>query len=134
MNEKLSTPLLLDGATGTNLMAAGMPSGVCVEKWVLENPNAIKELQSRFVEAGSDVVYAPTFSANAAKLGHFGLAGQVAELNARLVALSKEAVGGRALVAGDMSPTGLILEPFGDAAFDDVLAIYSEQALSLIHI
>ena len=54
----------LDGGTGTNLAKAGMPGGVCTEKWVSENPEAMLALQRRYIEAGSDILYAPTFAAN----------------------------------------------------------------------
>ena len=49
-------PLILDGATGTNLIAAGMPSGVCVEQWILEHPEKLLALQRAFLEAGSNAV------------------------------------------------------------------------------
>lgn len=131
---KLKTPLLLDGATGTNLMLAGMPQGVCVEKWVLENPEVIKKIQRDFIDAGSDVIYAPTFAANHAKLDHYGLADKLEEMNIKLVALSKEAAkesGKDVLVAGDMSPTGLFCEPFGETEFMELINIYAQQALAL---
>ena len=84
-------PLILDGATGTNLIAAGMPSGVCVEQWILEHPEKLLALQRCFLEAGSNAVMAPTFGANREKLAAYGLQDQVEEINLKLVALSKEA-------------------------------------------
>lgn len=133
-NHEIKTPLLLDGATGTNLMRAGMPQGVCVEQWILENPEVIKKIQSDFTAAGSDVIYAPTFSANRAKLSHYGLGDKVEEINKALVALSKEVAkkaDKEVLVAGDMSPTGLFCEPFGDTPFTEFIDIYTEQAKAL---
>lgn len=125
-------PMLLDGATGTNLYAAGMPQGVCVEQWVLEHPNVLADIQREFIAAGADAVYTPTFSANAAKLAHYGLAGRVGELNRALVEISKGAAAGSgALLGGDMSPTGLFCEPFGETAFIELINFYSEQALAL---
>lgn len=124
-------PLLLDGATGSNLMAAGMPQGVCVEQWISENPNVITALQSAFVSAGSDVLYAPTFAANRIKLAHYGLEKQVESLNAKLVGLTRSCAGNRALVAGDLSPTGVFIEPFGDATFQQLVEAYREQAAAL---
>lgn len=121
---------LLDGATGTNLFAAGMPQGCCVEEWILEHPQVLIDLQKAFVAAGSDILYAPTFSANRAKLQHFGLQDKVAEFNHRLVALSRQAAEGRP-VFGDLSPTGLFVEPFGEATFDELVSIYAEQAQAL---
>ena len=128
-------PLLLDGATGTGLMAAGMPADACVEKWVLEHPAVLTELQKAYAAVGCDVIYAPTFGANRAALRRHGLADEVKDMNRRLVELTRRAVQDtRCLVAGDLSPTGLLTEPLGDTRFDELVAIYKEQvdALSFI--
>lgn len=119
--------LLLDGATGSNLYKAGMPRGVSTEQWILENPTVLQNLQKAYVEAGSQIVYAPTFAANAINLKNFGLEKQVRELNRRLVAVSKEAVGGKALIAGDVTTTGQMLEPAGDMTYDALIHVYEEQ-------
>ena len=95
---------LMDGATGSNLMKAGMPRGVCTEQWVLKHPDAILTLQSAYKAAGSDMVYAPTFCANRIALSGYGLQDDVSRMNRELVALSKKAVGSGVLVAGDMTP------------------------------
>lgn len=128
---KIKAPMLLDGATGTNLIKAGMPTGICVEKWILEHPAVIKDLQKGYVEAGSDVVTAPTFEANRHKLSQYGLGDKVAEYNKGLVALSREAAGSKTAVAGNMAPTGIFVEPFGDETFDGLLDIFREQAQAL---
>ena len=106
-------PVILDGATGTNLMEAGMPIGVCPESWVLENPQVLLDLQRRYVEAGSHIVYASTFTGNRIKLEEYGLQERLEEINTQLVALSRQAVGDQALVAGDMTMTGQQLFPMG---------------------
>ena len=124
-------PVILDGATGSNLRAAGMPVGVSPELWILEHPEALLELQRAYVEAGSMILCAPTFSANRLSLKNFGLEDRVKELNARLVALSKEAAGGKALVAGDLSTLGRPLEPVGDLPYSTAYDIYREQMEAL---
>lgn len=124
--------LILDGATGTQLQKKGMPQGVCPEKWVLENPEVIKEVQREYAEAGSNAVYACTFGGNRVKLSEFGLADRVEEINCELVKISKSAVPDNVLVAGDISPTGKIMEPFGDASFEDTVEIYKEQVRGLL--
>lgn len=121
-------PILLDGATGTNLMKAGMPVGACPEKWVLENPQVMIDLQKSYVEAGSQIVYAPTFTANRIKLEEYGLEDKLVEMNRNLVALSKSAVGEAALVAADMTMTGQQLFPMGELMFEELVEIYKEQA------
>ncbi|MCI6257297.1 MAG: homocysteine S-methyltransferase family protein [Clostridiales bacterium] len=127
----LSLPLMLDGATGTELMKRGMPADACMEQWVLERPGVLLGLQREYVAAGANVILAPTLGANAIRLEEHGITGQVAEYNRRLVALSREAADGRALVAGDLGPTGKTLSPFGDDSFEMLTAVYTEQALAL---
>ncbi|MDO4292241.1 MAG: homocysteine S-methyltransferase family protein [Eubacteriales bacterium] len=119
--------LFLDGATGSNLQKAGMPAGVCPELWVLEHPEALIELQRAYIEAGSRIVYAPTFSANRIKLREFGLEDRIGELNRSLVEISKKAAAGRALVAGDLTMTGEQLAPIGKLDFEELIGIYKEQ-------
>jgi 5-methyltetrahydrofolate--homocysteine methyltransferase len=132
MNAIFKLPLVLDGATGTNLMRAGMPSGICAEQWIIENPQALTELQKAYAQAGSGAVMAPTFEANRYKLSKYGKGDEVKELNRQLVAISRAAVGDGVLVAGDVSPTGLFIEPFGDTTFDELTEIYREQAFALL--
>ena len=74
-----------------------MPIGVCAEQWNLEHPEVITELQRSYVEAGSRVLYAPTFSANRISLGLFGLQDKVEELNTRLVELSQKGSGRKSI-------------------------------------
>ena len=123
-----SGPIILDGATGSNLQKAGMPAGVCPELWILEHEDALLRLQQDFVEAGTDILYAPTFSGNREKLREYGLDARAEEMNKALVALSKKAAGGRALVAGDMTMTGVALEPTGPMKLEELIEIYKEQA------
>ena len=126
-----SRPLLLDGATGSNLMKRGMPRGVCTELWIDAHPEILLDLQREYVAAGSDIIYAPTFSANRRTLEREGLGDQVGELNRRLVALSRQAAGGKSLVAGDMTTTGVPLEPNGPMEYNRLHEIYREQAAAL---
>ncbi len=120
--------VILDGATGTNLQKAGMPVGVCPEAWILEHPEALLTLQKAFVEAGTRILYAPTFTANRIKLAEYHLEDKLDEMNRELVALSKKAAGGKAYVAGDMTMTGKQLYPIGDLQFEELVDVYKEQA------
>lgn len=121
-------PVLLDGATGTNLQKAGMPVGVCPEQWILEHPDVLVDLQKRYVEAGTDILFAPTFTANRIKLREYGLEEQLSEMNRKLTELSRQAAGGKALVAGDLTMTGEQLYPLGDLQFEELVEVYKEQA------
>ena len=130
-NMEMRFPLILDGATGTQLQKRGYQGDVSAEQWVLDHPDSIQDIQRRYVQAGSRVVYAPTFGANRQKLEERGIFHQTAEYNRRLVALSRQAVDTRAWVAGDISPTGLFLSPLGEASFEELVDIYAEQAAGL---
>lgn len=119
--------LILDGATGSNLRLAGMPVGVSTEQWIYEHPEAILKLQRAYVDAGSDIIYAPTFMANRLGLGMHGLESRLKELNTALVQLTKEAAGGRALVVGDLTTAGKPLEPIGPMRYEELFDVYREQ-------
>ncbi|WP_029231039.1 homocysteine S-methyltransferase family protein [Butyrivibrio sp. VCB2006] len=118
--------LFLDGATGTNLMKAGMPAGVCPENWILEHKDVMLDLQRRYGEAGSDIIYAPTFTGNRIKLADYGLGDRIEEINTELVKLTKEAAP-NALVAGDITMTGRQLKPIGDLDFEELIEVYKQQ-------
>ena len=121
-------PLLLDGATGTNLLERGMPSNVCVEEWICQNPSILLQLQKEYIDAGAQAIYAPTFGANRACLARYGLEDKVEELNRKLVALSKQVAKPKnILVGGSLCPTGLFVPPHGEIDFDDIYEIYREQ-------
>ena len=125
-------PLILDGATGSNLRLMGMPAGVCTEKWVNEHPEAIQSLQKAYVDAGSMAVYAPTFMANRISLKNVGLEDEIRKLNIENVKISKDAVGDRALVAGNLSTTSQPLEPIGTMTYEVLLENYKEQIQYLV--
>ena len=125
---ELYFPLILDGANGTELQKRGYDGSKCTEAWVLEHPEVMKQLQEEYIEAGSDIVYAPTFGANRVKLEENGIFNMVADFNKRLVAISKEAADGKALVAGDIATSGKFLAPLGEISFSELYDIYYEQA------
>ena len=132
--------ILLDGATGTNLQKKGLKSGVCPDHWILEHPEVIRELQMSYLEAGSRILYSPTFSCNKIKLEEFGLYDRLKEMNESLVRLSKGVTEEfaekhperpRCYVAGDVSMTGMQLEPVGPMKFEELIDIYKEQISAL---
>ena len=123
--------IILDGATGTNLQKAGMPVGVCPEQWILSHGEVLVELQQGYVQAGTHILFAPTFTANRIKLEEYGLANQLDDMNRGLVALSKKAAAGKAFVAGDMTMTGSQLYPLGELLFEELVDVYKEQARAL---
>ena len=128
--------IYLDGATGSNLVKAGMPSGVCPEKWILENRDIMLNLQKQYVSAGTDILYAPTFTANRVKLREYGLQEELIPMIRDLVAISKEAAadaGRPVYVAGDLTMTGEQLKPIGKMELENLIEIYKEQILALVN-
>lgn len=120
--------LYLDGAAGSNLVKAGMPSGVCPEQWILQHPEVMLALQKAYVDAGSDILYTPTFTANRVKLKEYHLEAQMQTMIHELVGITREAALGRnVLVAGDLTMTGEQLAPMGRMDFEELIAIYKEQ-------
>ena len=124
-------PLLLDGATGSNLQKAGMPKGCCTEEWVLANPEALVSLQRRYAEAGSNIIYAPTFQAQPIALERVNLHKQTEAINAQLVALSRSAAPG-ALIAGDLTTLATFCDSWDEANFDLLVENYRRQIKGLL--
>jgi 5-methyltetrahydrofolate--homocysteine methyltransferase len=123
---------ILDGSTGVMLQRRGMPTGVCPEAFCLEHPEIIRGIQTEYFQAGSDVVYTPTFGANRVKLHNYNLEHKVADFNQRLAELSLNvAHQHHGLAAGNVSATGLFFAPFGETTFDQGLEIFSEQIQAL---
>ena len=128
--------LYLDGATGSNLVKAGMPSGVCPEQWILEHQDVMLQLQKDYVQEGTNILYAPTFTANRVKLAEYHLEKNMTSMIRDLVAISKKAAestpGHPVYVAGDLTMTGEQLKPMGKMELETLIDIYKEQILCLV--
>ena len=124
-------PLLLDGATGSNLQKMGMPKGGCTEEWILANPDAIIKLQRAYAEAGSNIIYAPTFQAQPMALERVCLQNHCESINAQLVALSRAAAPG-CLIAGDLTTLATFCDSWDEANFDLLVENYSCQIRGLL--
>ncbi len=127
--------LLLDGATGTNLFAAGLMSGDAPELWNVDRPDKIRALHQGFIDAGSDVVLTNSFGGTHYRLKLHQAEGRVRELNMAAASLAREcadAAGRPVIVAGSVGPTGEILEPVGTLSHGDAVAAFEEQIAALI--
>lgn len=127
----LEKTVLLDGATGSELQKAGMPRGCCTEEWILANPEALIDLQRRYVKAGSNILYAPTFQAQPIALERVNLHKQTETINAHLVALTKAAAEG-ALVAGNLTTLAAFCDSFDPEKFDLLVENYRVQIGGLL--
>ncbi len=132
LNEKQT--LLADGATGTNLFAAGLQSGDAPELWNIIEPEKISRHYRSFIDAGSDIVLTNTFGGTCYRLKLHNAQDRVAELNIAAVHLLKaeiEASGREVVIAGSIGPTGELLAPLGELEPDAAVAAFAEQALAL---
>ncbi len=124
-------PVFLDGATGSNLMRAGMPKGCCTEEWILANPEALVSLQHSYAKAGSQIIYAPTFQAQPIALERVGLHRHTEAINAHLVALSRRAAPDR-LIAGNLTTLAAYTDSWDPEKFDLLIDNYRRQIRGLI--
>lgn len=121
----------LDGATGSNLMKAGMPRGACLEEWVLANPEALVSLQRQYAAAGSQILYAPTFQAQPIALERAKLDRQTEAVNAHLVSLTRSAAP-NVLVAGNLTTLAAYTDSWDPDKFDLLVDNYRRQIRGLI--
>lgn len=123
--------LIADGATGTMLQIAGLPTGMPGEVWVLERPEEIKALHRAYLDAGSQIVLAATFGATRARLKAAGLDARVDEINRRAAELAREVAGDDRYVGGDVGPTGEMMPPLGPLTYENAREMFAEQAAAL---
>ena len=124
-------PILLDGATGSNLQRAGMSKGCCTEEWVLHHPEELVRLQRAYAAAGSKILYAPTFQAQPMALARVGLDQQTEAVNAHLAALSRSAAP-ECLIAGDLTTLAAFCDSWDEANFDLLVENYRRQIRGLM--
>jgi len=127
--------LLLDSAMGTMLQQAGLKSGEeCGELWnVGQNREKVLKVHKANIDSGSDIIITNTFGANPLKLAHYGASGQARELNRAGALLAREAAGEQVFVAGDLGPTGEILEQWGGTrSAGEIRAAYEDQVAGLL--
>jgi len=128
------TPLLADGATGTNLFEMGLQTGDSPELWNIDKPDNITALYQSFIDAGSDIILTNSFGGTHYRLALHDAGDRVDELNqaaAKLARHCADNAGREVLVAGSMGPTGEILEPNGAVSIASAQAAFSEQAAAL---
>jgi len=126
--------LLADGATGTNLFAAGLQSGEAPELWNLSHPERIAALHRSFIDAGADIVLTNTFGGTRYRLKLHQAEDRVEELNgaaARIARHEADAAGRPVIVAGSMGPTGELFHPLGALSVEEGRAAFAAQAKAL---
>jgi methionine synthase I (cobalamin-dependent) len=128
-----SSYVVFDGAMGTMVQAAGLDDGGAAELWNVQHPERVLEIHRAYLEAGSRVVTTNTFGGTRPRLDMYGLGDRVAELNRAGAALARQAAEPfDALVAGDLGPTGELMEPMGTLTIDDAAELFAEQLRGLL--
>ncbi len=124
------TPILTDGAWGTQLQERGLAFGDCPDVWNLTNPDKVAEVATAYAEAGSQIVLTNTFRASRIALEGYGLADRTEQINIAGVALSRRAVAGRARVFASIGPSGKMLAS-GDVNVHELERAFAEQSSAL---
>lgn len=128
-------PIIADGAMGTMLFALGLEQGASPELWNVEHPEKVRSVHRDYIQAGAQIVLTNTFGGNRLRLALHDLADRAAELNqaaAQLARIEADAAPHPVVVAGSMGPTGGVLQPYGELAFDEAAAAFEEQARALV--
>jgi methionine synthase I (cobalamin-dependent) len=131
--EKLAScdVLVADGATGTMLQAAGLPTGTPGEAWILERPEEILKLHRAYLQAGSQMILTSTFGGSRARLKRAGLDAKVEEVNRQAAELARRAAGDDVYVGGDIGPTGELMPPLGKLTYETAVEVFAEQTRGL---
>lgn len=122
--------LIFDGAMGTMLQQRGLAPGQSPEELNLTMPDVVESVHLDYLRAGADIVITNTFGGSRLKLQEYKLENRVAEINRRAVEIARGACqkAGHGLAAASLGPTGHFVSPVGDTSFDEMYAIYLEQA------
>ncbi len=123
----LKNVVFSDGSMGVFLQKYGLKGGENPEMWNLTHPDIIESVHRQYVEAGSNLITSNTFGGNRIKLREFGLADKIKEVNSEAIKIAKSVAKGKSIVAGDIGPTGKLIEPLGDLTFEEAYEVYKEQ-------
>ncbi len=130
--DRLSTgPLVLDGGMGTQLFDMGLGVSQCPHAWNIEHPDKVRAIHKAYYDAGADIIFTNTFGANKYRLSQFELQNKVSELNQGGVEAAKHLGDRPYLIAGDIGPTGYLLQPYGEHHPDDFVQCFRDQAHAL---
>lgn len=124
--------VVVDGGMGTLLQDKGLVDGGSGELWNVENPDAVREAHEAYATAGAKILTTNTFGGTRPRLEMHGLGDRVHELNAAAARIAREVADEHgALVAGDLGPTGELMEPLGTLDSAGAQALFEDQLRGL---
>ena len=123
---------VFDGAMGTELYARGVFVNVCYDEITLSRPDLVRQIHRDYAQAGAEIVETNTFGANPVKLSSYGLAERTEELNSTAARVARDAVNGRAKVAGAIGPLGVRIEPWGPTGREEAVSFFRRQVTGLL--
>jgi 5-methyltetrahydrofolate--homocysteine methyltransferase len=127
--------VITDGAMGTVLFSAGLEQGDPPELWNLKYPERVAAVHQAYIDAGSQIILTNTFGGSRLRLALHNAQSQVSDANRAAAELLRKVAdqnGKQILVAGDIGPTGEVMAPYGELAFEDAKDAFREQAAALI--
>jgi methionine synthase / methylenetetrahydrofolate reductase(NADPH) len=127
-----SRVIVADGAMGTMLYDRGVFINRCFDEINLSSPDMVRQIHQEYVKAGAEILETNTFGATRPRLGAFGLAPKVGEINRAGVRLARETASGGVFVAGAVGPLGVRIEPLGPTSFAEARAAFREQIDALL--
>jgi len=123
--------VLFDGAMGTEIYNRGVFINRCYDEVSLADPDMVRDIHTAYLQAGAEVITTNSFGANRLRLGAFGLADKMHELNVAAARIAREAAGDRAWVAGSIGPIGVPLAPVGKVSPGEAFSAFRDQAAIL---
>ncbi|WP_420837944.1 homocysteine S-methyltransferase family protein [Calorimonas adulescens] len=127
--ELLKRIIIFDGAMGTQLQERGLKTGECPEYMNISHPDVIFDIHKSYINAGADVIETNTFGANRVKLAKYGLENETAKIIGESVRIAKKAAQEKS-VALSIGPTGKLLKPYGDMAFEEAYEVFKEVVIA----
>ncbi len=124
--------ILLDGGMGQELLkvADGPPTPLWSAQVMIDQPDLVRDLHRRFIDAGADVIIVNAYSATRCRLGPAGFEDDYERLQTLACELAVEALGhdDAVQIAGCLSPYGWSYRPDISLPFDELSARFAETA------
>jgi homocysteine S-methyltransferase len=119
---------------GTMLYSRGVFINRCFDELNVSQPDLVRQIHQEYVKAGAEILETNTFGASRPRLGAFGIAEKLRDINRAAVRLAREAAKDGPFVAGAVGPLGVRIEPLGPTSFAEARAAFREQIDALLEV